>query len=191
MTMKYTVTVDGDIKKIESDCYNYVYNFSAHTLLRWGATKEENPTYAPFGPEVIIVENSISAEALSLVLSLANANNTVFGIITDKPTKVIEELCKEAHLDLIIRERLREAYLLELGMFNLYVDENGNFYPSRLCVNNSLLEPHTFVVPIMEVNNFIKDVWYNDLFIKFRWHIMDLQARQKGELEDGSGILFN
>ena len=46
------------IKVLESADYNYVFNSSSGFFARWGKTKEEDPTWSPFGPEIMDIEIS-------------------------------------------------------------------------------------------------------------------------------------
>jgi len=46
------------IKRLESPSYNYFFNYKTGVFMRWGKTKEENPLFSPFGPEILDIEVS-------------------------------------------------------------------------------------------------------------------------------------
>ncbi len=46
------------IKVLQSPNYNYIFRKTDGFFARWGATKEEDPTWAPFGPEIMDIEIS-------------------------------------------------------------------------------------------------------------------------------------
>jgi radical SAM protein with 4Fe4S-binding SPASM domain len=46
----------GVNKMLISDEYNYVFNKVNGNFARWGKTQEEDPTMAPFGPEILDIE---------------------------------------------------------------------------------------------------------------------------------------
>lgn len=49
--------VDGSKKKaLYSKDYNYIFDKTSGLFLRWGATKEEDPAFSPYGPEILDIE---------------------------------------------------------------------------------------------------------------------------------------
>lgn len=46
------------IKVLQSENYNYVFNSSNGFFARWGKTKDEDPTWSPYGPEIMDIEIS-------------------------------------------------------------------------------------------------------------------------------------
>ena len=46
------------IKTMKSPNYNYIFNLNNGNFLRWGKTKEDNPEYSEFGPEILDIEIS-------------------------------------------------------------------------------------------------------------------------------------
>lgn len=46
----------GVNKMLISDEYNYVFNKVNGNFARWGKTQEDDPTMAPFGPEILDIE---------------------------------------------------------------------------------------------------------------------------------------
>jgi len=46
------------IKRLKSPNYNYTFNPDTGFFARWGKTKEEDPDYSPFGPEILDMEIS-------------------------------------------------------------------------------------------------------------------------------------
>jgi hypothetical protein len=45
-------------KLVQSPTYNYIFRKSDGLFVRWGATKEDDPSYSPFGPEILDLEIS-------------------------------------------------------------------------------------------------------------------------------------
>jgi len=54
------------IKVLQSKDYNYVFNSHTGFFARWGATKDEDPTWSPFGPEIADVEITTSCRGPKL-----------------------------------------------------------------------------------------------------------------------------
>jgi hypothetical protein len=54
--MKYKVTIKDDVKIFKSEEYNYKFNLLNGYFMRWGKQFENDPTYAPFGPEILDCE---------------------------------------------------------------------------------------------------------------------------------------
>jgi len=46
------------IKNFKSKDYNYLFNTETGFFARWGKTEEDDPTYSPFGPEILDIEIS-------------------------------------------------------------------------------------------------------------------------------------
>jgi len=58
-TIWTTVNKNGEkIKVLQSDNYNYVFNSVTGFFARWGSKKEDDPEWAPFGPEIMDIEIS-------------------------------------------------------------------------------------------------------------------------------------
>jgi radical SAM protein with 4Fe4S-binding SPASM domain len=53
--MKLLQAVQGDIKAVRSENYNYEFNMENGAFMRWGKTFEDDPDYAPF-PEILDIE---------------------------------------------------------------------------------------------------------------------------------------
>ena len=57
--MSDCILIDGKTQKIvKSPSYNFVFNKENGFFARWGKTKDEDPTYSPFGPEICDMEIS-------------------------------------------------------------------------------------------------------------------------------------
>lgn len=52
------IVQDEHVKHLASPGYNYFFRFKDGFLVRWGATKEEDPDWSPFGPEIADIEIS-------------------------------------------------------------------------------------------------------------------------------------
>ena len=46
------------IKVLQSQDYNYVFNLENGFFARWGATQDDDPSWSPFGPEIMDIEIS-------------------------------------------------------------------------------------------------------------------------------------
>ena len=61
---RYAV-LDGDVKKaFISPGYNYVFDKRSGFFARWGETQEQDPSYSPFGPELLDLEISSGGDCL-------------------------------------------------------------------------------------------------------------------------------
>jgi len=58
---KPTLVIENGVKKFRSHGYNYNFTISNGYFERWGATKEEDPDYSPFGFEIADIEISASS----------------------------------------------------------------------------------------------------------------------------------
>jgi len=45
-------------KSLQSDEYNYIFDVNNGYFERWGKTEDEDPTWSPFGPEIMDIEIS-------------------------------------------------------------------------------------------------------------------------------------
>jgi hypothetical protein len=50
------ITIKGDYKICRTESYNYDFNMKTGFFARWGKTKEDDPQFAPLGPEIIDFE---------------------------------------------------------------------------------------------------------------------------------------
>lgn len=48
----------GVTKRLESPDYNYIMSLATGVFARWGKTREDDPEYSPFGPEILDIEVS-------------------------------------------------------------------------------------------------------------------------------------
>lgn len=170
MSLKYQIQETEILKSLTSEEYNYVFNKELLTTIRWGKTKQENPIWAPFGPEYIIVDvQDMSMETYTILLDVLNANRTItivnlLNVVANKHNAHILHTFAQ---DLIpISERDLENPE-EAGLFSLYVDNKGIVKPVSECSEG---------IDILSVNNFYVDVWQSPLFKKHRWEM--LQRRQ-------------
>jgi hypothetical protein len=58
--MKYNLFEDDKVKMIRSETFNYNFSKLSGYFERWGRTKDENPEFCPFGPELMDIEISIN-----------------------------------------------------------------------------------------------------------------------------------
>lgn len=64
MANKLLVIEDSREKKVKSKNYNYYFNKKTGLFLRWGETKENDPTFSPVGPEILDLEISTGGDCL-------------------------------------------------------------------------------------------------------------------------------
>ncbi len=55
---KYEIRERKNLKFVKSPEYNYIFNSENGFFARWGKTKEDDPQFSPFGPELLDVEIS-------------------------------------------------------------------------------------------------------------------------------------
>jgi MoaA/NifB/PqqE/SkfB family radical SAM enzyme len=59
--MSQAVILDtGAIKAVKSESYNYVFNKETGFFARWGKKQEDNPSFSPYGPELLDIELSVN-----------------------------------------------------------------------------------------------------------------------------------
>jgi intein/homing endonuclease len=58
MTDTPTLVIENGIKKFRSKDYNYNFNISNGYFERWGKTREDDPTWSPYGCEIMDIEIS-------------------------------------------------------------------------------------------------------------------------------------
>lgn len=63
ITNKATVSLGQNakgewIRWVKSPAYNYAFNVTSGFFQRWGETQEDDPTWSPFGPEIMDIEIS-------------------------------------------------------------------------------------------------------------------------------------
>jgi hypothetical protein len=56
--MSFIIHRVGNIKTFQSKKYNYIFNDSNGVLARWGETRDDDPQWSPFGPELADIEIS-------------------------------------------------------------------------------------------------------------------------------------
>ena len=56
--MPATIQENKTVKVLSSPAYNYAFNKETGFFLRWGKTKEDDPDYSPYGPEIADIEIS-------------------------------------------------------------------------------------------------------------------------------------
>lgn len=56
--MKPTLIIKNGVKEFRSDSYSYNFNISNGYFERWGKTLEDDPTWSPYGPEIMDIEIS-------------------------------------------------------------------------------------------------------------------------------------
>lgn len=77
----YTIKIKGDEKFLISKDYNYFFNKKTGFFARWGKTKDDDPDYSPFGPEIADIEVTTKCDGINgKVCSFCYKANTPNGI---------------------------------------------------------------------------------------------------------------
>ena len=82
----YQIAENEDQRILMSDGYNFIFNKKTGFFARWGKTKEEDPDYSPFGPELCDIEVTTKCtgvtgkDGISRVCKFCYKSNTPDGI---------------------------------------------------------------------------------------------------------------
>ena len=162
--MEFQVVESLEKKEIRSKEFNYVFNKETKTLAIWGRTPEETPLWCPFGPLVAYIELSettsnmfkLLMEQLGMTKSLC-----LVILINDDYADNIEEYRKvgaEYGVSIIMYSDFTPYHAGSL--FTLYINKEGVI----------LTHPYAEIgIPIQIVNNMVKDVWYDKVFVIERY----------------------
>lgn len=167
MTLNYQITDDGTIKKLVSEDYNYVFNRDMNIMLRWGATKQENPVWDPYGPELMFIDvKNMPMELYAVIIDTITSNRTI--TTANLLNLVDEDMWKGYYLygmskDILVTAFPSEVEEEEAGFFSLYVSNEGIVRP---------VSSYGEGIDIMSISNLYTDVWQSPLFKKYRWERM-------------------
>lgn len=79
--MKYSILEKDNVKCLISEEYNYMFNYKTGFFARWGRTKESDPDYSFFGPEIADIEITTKCDGINgKVCSFCYKANTPNGI---------------------------------------------------------------------------------------------------------------
>lgn len=168
MSLNYQITEDEHKKVLTSENYNYVYNKDLHAMLRWGKDKSENPSFTPFGPELVVVDTSgMSMELFTVVIDTLNTHRTIttLNLLSSGSMEKYTKLCEQYDISAIVTDTPIAPE--EFGLYALYVNQHGIVMPSP---------EEEEGVDIMTVTNTLVDIWYNPQFKKFRWEQLRKEA---------------
>ncbi len=62
---KHMILENKDSKIVKSKDYNYIFRKSDGLFMRWGKTKEDNPSFSPIGPEIMDIEITTKCRGIS------------------------------------------------------------------------------------------------------------------------------
>jgi len=130
-------------KVLMSEEYNYTFNKDNGRFFRWGKTKEDNPSYSPFGPEILDLEISKGSclgncdfcykcngfDNNSVNLSFAN-----FKKIFDKMPKILTQIA-------FILENGKEITVKSNKKIKLV---NGNYKLAKDIIENDDIDENQF-----------------------------------------------
>jgi len=98
--MKAKIFENATTKVVKSDAYNYIFRKDTGEFHRWGKTVDDDPTFSPFGPEILDLE--ISADGCSMGCPWCYKSNTpgtptnmsleTFKTIIDKFPKTLTQI---------------------------------------------------------------------------------------------------
>lgn len=54
--MKFIVSSTNKLKRLKSPVYNFIFNRETGLFVRWGETKDDDPSFSPIGPEILDIE---------------------------------------------------------------------------------------------------------------------------------------
>ena len=74
-----TIIQSGNKTMLKSKHYNFIFDKLTGFFARWGATKEEDPQYSPFGPEIADIEISTICSGVGKVCDFCYKKNTPNG----------------------------------------------------------------------------------------------------------------
>jgi MoaA/NifB/PqqE/SkfB family radical SAM enzyme len=58
--MKYSIKENEEVKFLRSDVINYNFDKKTGLMMTWGKTKEDDPSFSPFGPFILDLELSVN-----------------------------------------------------------------------------------------------------------------------------------
>lgn len=61
----YSIKIKDDHKLLTSEHYNYIFNYKTGFFARWGKTKEIDPDFSPFGPEIADIEITTKCDGIN------------------------------------------------------------------------------------------------------------------------------
>ena len=78
--MKFKVADSQDIKSVQSEHYNYIFNKKSGMFVRWGKTEKEDPQASPIGPEILDIEITTKCSGIrGKLCSYCYKSNTAIG----------------------------------------------------------------------------------------------------------------
>ena len=162
--MEFQVVDSLEKKEIRSKEFNCVFNKETKTFAIWGRTPEETPLWCPFGPLVAFIELSeITSNMFKLFMEQLGMTKSLclVVLINDNYTDSIEEYRKvgaEYGVSIIMYSDFTPYHAGSL--FTLYINKEGVI----------LTHPYAEIgIPIQIVNNMVKDVWYDKVFVIERY----------------------
>ena len=162
--MEFQVVESLEKKEIRSKEFNCVFNKESKTFAIWGRTPEETPLWCPFGPLVAFIELSeITSNMFKLLMEQLGMTKSLCLVIliNDNYADNIEEYRKvgaEYGVSIIMYSDFTPYHAGSL--FTLYINKEGVI----------LTHPYAEIgIPIQIVNNMVKDVWYDKVFVIERY----------------------
>jgi len=134
------------IRRFNSEGYNYLFDTETGFFVRWGKTREDDPFFSPFGPELLDIEVSdICSRECSWCYKSNNKNGgnmslSVFERILNKIPKALTQIAfgigdLDANPDLIkmLIYTRKKGYVPNITINGIKIDEEWAYYLANLC----------------------------------------------------------
>ena len=171
MDKPYTINTLCGRKALISPKYHYWHNRDTGYFVRWGKSMMENPTHCPFGCEVVHMEVSKDGAVMPIetfktifgklpdTLAIMNLYGCEHNVNKDEMLKVCTDNGVVPHLGV-----LPIADKDEGGLFSIYCNVQGAFFPSASCVGQQGWE-HGLV---LQDDSTFEKVWQNKRVVGWR-----------------------
>jgi radical SAM protein with 4Fe4S-binding SPASM domain len=90
--MEVKVIDNKDVKIFSSPAYNYIFRKEDGFFLRWGRTKEDNPKFGPFGPELLDISITSRCYPGTCKYCYQNAKKDGLDMSVDYLRKLLEKI---------------------------------------------------------------------------------------------------
>ena len=180
MDKPYTINTLCGRKALTSPKYHYWHNRDTGYFVRWGKSMMEDPTYCPFGCEVVHIEVAKDGEVMSLEtfkgifdkLPDALAIMNLYGCESNPYKQAMFQICIDNGVVpqvgvLPINDKI------EGGMFSIFCNIHGVFFPASNCVGKPGWEHGV----VLQGDSTFDKVWKNKRVLG--WRMKHLKKQNK------------